>query len=54
MIPLLLVLGIVMVCMLFYGPFAFRTMSQKRKRIDKYEKQTGTRLSAKDKIRMMK
>ena len=44
----------VIVMMLFTGPFAYKTLGGRRKQIEKYERRTGTKLSAKDKIRMMK
>jgi|GEM_PF-4753347 hypothetical protein len=40
--------------LLIRGVFAFRTMGAKRKRIEKMERESGGRLSAKDKFRMMK
>ena len=45
---------VVIVFMLMRGPFAYRTMGSKLRRIEKIEKKSGVKLSAKEKIQMMK
>jgi len=45
---------VVVVFMLMRGPFAYKTMGSKLRRIEKLEKKTGVKLSAREKIQMMK
>ncbi len=47
-------IAIVFVLALFTGPFAYKSLGAKRRKIERYEKRTGTKLSAKEKIRMMR
>ena len=47
-------LSLVIIFMMFRGPFARKSMSSELKRIEKIEKKTGTKLSSKEKIRMMR
>ncbi len=54
MVTLLLALCVVIIFMLVRGPFAHKSMGSKLKKIEKLEKKTGEKLSAKEKIRMLK
>ena len=45
---------VVVVFMLMRGPFAYKSMGSKLRRIEKIEKKTGVKLSAREKIQMLK